>query len=286
VAAAAPFNFTGTTLGGDLYFNSTAAFRLGAAAGGYDVFSVALHEAGHALGLDHSDDPASVLREGYRPYTGLGAVDVAAVRALYGARAPDAFDAAGANDTRATADAMPWGESATQLLADGDLTTLADADHYKFTIGLAAAPTAFLLGVTVRLKASGISLLAPRVTVYNSAGQVVASGASTDVMNNDVALHFRPGLLGGTYTVKVDNATADVFGVGGYRLAVDYLSLSSALAPLTSAVAHLVDGHSDDSLLSALGLAPQPRSTADARFDFVYRGVVEDGADVDTFRVR
>ena len=49
-----PSRWTGTTLSGDMVFNALQQFVRGEHAGAYDLFSVALHEAGHAFGLDHS----------------------------------------------------------------------------------------------------------------------------------------------------------------------------------------------------------------------------------------
>ncbi|MCL5746586.1 MAG: matrixin family metalloprotease, partial [Acidobacteria bacterium] len=49
-----------------------------------DLFTVALHEAGHALGLAHSDKPGSVMYPYYRQAAGLTADDIAGIRALYG----------------------------------------------------------------------------------------------------------------------------------------------------------------------------------------------------------
>lgn len=51
-----------------------------------DVFSVVLHELGHALGLGHSDIPGSVMYPYYRTATGLTAEDIRAIRELYAAR--------------------------------------------------------------------------------------------------------------------------------------------------------------------------------------------------------
>ena len=107
VASASPFSWTGTTFSGDLLFNSTRLFGIGNCPGSYDVFSIAAHEAGHALGLDHSDAAGSVMNEAYSYHTGLSAGDVANIQALYGARAPDRYDAAGGNDTAAQAAAIP-----------------------------------------------------------------------------------------------------------------------------------------------------------------------------------
>ena len=53
-----------------------------------DLFSLALHEAGHALGVGHSDDPNDVMYAFYKHVTGLTPHDVATVRTLYYAK-PD-----------------------------------------------------------------------------------------------------------------------------------------------------------------------------------------------------
>ncbi len=72
---------------GDIHFDEEEPWRLG---GDPDVFSVALHELGHALGLAHSNDAASVMYPYYRRYAEIQAPDVAAIRQLYAARPPAA----------------------------------------------------------------------------------------------------------------------------------------------------------------------------------------------------
>src|SRR5207253_1963981 len=135
----------------------------------------------------------------------------------------------GGNNTQSKASTIPQVSGSIQLLAVGDLTTAADVDYYKFTISAVNS----LTPVVVRLKATGQSLLTPRITVLNSSGGVVASADSNDPLHNDLAIQFNSALLGGTYYVKVEKASDGGFGSGAYLLAVDR-GLLNLLAPLVN----------------------------------------------------
>ena len=69
-------------IAGDMHFDDSETWRIGA---NTDLFSVALHELGHALGLGHSDDPTAVMYPYYQVVTGLSPLDVSAVQTLYAA---------------------------------------------------------------------------------------------------------------------------------------------------------------------------------------------------------
>ncbi len=74
-------------IAGDMHFDDSENWGVGASAG-VDLFSVALHEAGHAIGLAHSTDVNAVMYPYYRFSTGLNSDDITAIQTLYGTSAP------------------------------------------------------------------------------------------------------------------------------------------------------------------------------------------------------
>ena len=69
------------SLAGDMHLDDDERWQVGA---NTDLFSVALHEAGHALGMVHTDDPNDVMYPYYRMRTTLGSGDVSIVQGYYG----------------------------------------------------------------------------------------------------------------------------------------------------------------------------------------------------------
>jgi hypothetical protein len=78
-------------IAGDMHFDDSESWHVGS---NTDVFSVALHELGHALGLGHSDNPGDVMYPYYKLATTLAEGDKAAILTMYAAaEAPTAVPA-------------------------------------------------------------------------------------------------------------------------------------------------------------------------------------------------
>ncbi|MHC4631477.1 MAG: matrixin family metalloprotease [Planctomycetota bacterium] len=86
----------GGTLGGDMHFDVSRTWVNDPSDvtgnGKYDFYTVALHELGHSLGLDHSSVVGSVMEPVYAgSRRTLTADDITGIQALYGVPAPGAI---------------------------------------------------------------------------------------------------------------------------------------------------------------------------------------------------
>ena len=86
-----------------------------------DLYSVVLHEVGHALGLGHSDVPGAVMYPYYRQASGLTADDVAGIQALYGSGGAPAADPG--------TPALPPPDPSTPSEPGPPLAAASDSDH-------------------------------------------------------------------------------------------------------------------------------------------------------------
>jgi hypothetical protein len=136
-----------------------------------------------------------------------------------------------------------------------------------------AAATSF----TVQVQAGGISLLEPSVTVFNAAGQVVASAAAGDPLNNNVVVPIGSAQANATYYVEVTGAVASPFDVGGYQMSIQFPSSSTQAAAAVAAT--------NISLATAQPLGAQQMSANSQGFTYTSSGALSATASANYFQV-
>jgi len=162
------------------------------------------------------------------------------------------------------------------MTAAADLTTLGDVDWYQFKSNSKPG------GVTVQLRTAGLSLLSARVSVYDNAGRLLASTDAGGEPGRDLQLRLDQLPSGSTYFVKVERATNNVFGIGGYRLEVSTGSSAAQVTQQPTPTRTVPDlGTTFDAALSL----QQKIYRTDARFDYAYSGTSDPGT-VRYFRLK
>jgi Matrixin len=70
---------------GDVHFDTSETWKIGFGGSGFDIFTVAAHEIGHAIGLDHTDVAGSLMEPYYsESFYGLQADDITGAQLIYG----------------------------------------------------------------------------------------------------------------------------------------------------------------------------------------------------------
>lgn len=76
----------GFTAAGDIHFDSGDTWKIGLGGGGFNIFQVAAHEIGHAIGLGHTGVAGSLMEPFYtEAFAGPQADDIAGAQFIYGA---------------------------------------------------------------------------------------------------------------------------------------------------------------------------------------------------------
>jgi matrixin len=211
------------SIAGDMDFNTALASNFGST---YDLQTVALHEFGHAFGLNHSTLSSAVM---WPYYTGvrqqLSTDDINGIQAIYGARQPDVYNSGAASNgtfqTAADLTSLLGLVVPTTQVSNLDLTSTSQVEYFTVTAPLLTDGT-----LTVNVQSSGLSLLRPAVTVYaadqatvlgSASGAGSYNGATLSVPVTGVAPFQK-------FYIAVTGADSTAFGTGNYALDLSFLS--------------------------------------------------------------
>jgi hypothetical protein len=224
------------SIAGDVNFNTALTFNNGST---YDLFTVAAHEIGHALGLGESSTAASNIM--YPTYNGvkigLAPDDIAGIQSIYSSGQPRSDDAyLGNNSSVATAANLDNQINSSTLTALAYNLDIANAGQSEFFSVDAPSGTNGTFDVTAQ--SLGLSLLDPKITVYASDGvTVLGTSTGTGDYGSDVSVALSGVTAGETFYIKVQGANTTAFGTGDYALGMSFNSAGSTSAGTTTASA-------------------------------------------------
>jgi hypothetical protein len=203
------------SIAGDVSFNTGQTFNINGAA--YDLYTVAVHEIGHALGLYHSGTASAAMFTSYNGVKSkLASDDISGIRNIYSNNAARSYDVFGGTITSFSAAANLTGliDGNGSVVETGLNITNTSLQEY-FTI---TAPSNTNGTMTVTVQSQGLSLLAPTLTVYNSCQAPIGSVCGAGQYGTTLTLNITGVSAGQQFYVKVAGADSTAFGTGNYAL--------------------------------------------------------------------
>jgi hypothetical protein len=202
-----PPPYNSGTLAGDIVFNTNTAWHVNS---DYDVLTVAIHEFGHALGMDHS---AISTADMYATYNAikqtLTSDDTSGIQSIYSTRTADA------NNSSTNAATVSLNAQGQAILSGYNLASSTAIDWFKVVIPSVTNGT-----LVVTMQSSGLSLLSPKVILYNGSLQGLMSASSTSY-GATVTATVSNVSTGQTYYIKCLAAIVGPSGSGAFGLTVN-----------------------------------------------------------------
>ncbi len=227
-----PPPINGSSLAGDILFNSSVNWQPNY---GYGMETVAIHEIGHALGMDHSQVQQAVM---YATYNGikqsLNSDDKSGIQSIYGVPTDPTNNGAPSTATDLSAQIDANG----QVAVSGQyLASATGQNWYKVTVPANTTGT-----MVVTMQSTNLSSLSPRLAVLNSCLQGVGQVSAPSTYGSLVMITLAGVKPGQLYYIRAIPASSGATSVGAYGLLVNFGSQSqSPIAPPYTTVASQPD---------------------------------------------
>lgn len=225
-AAYSPPPLNGGTAAGDIVLNSTTAWAINS---GFDLETVAIHEFGHALAMNHSQITNAVM---YAYYNGikqnLTSDDASGLQSVYGARRYDGLNSNGNNNAYyywATPLNSLLDSNAQLTFSNLDITRAGQTEWFRVS-----APSTTTGKLTVVAQAANLSLLSPRLTVYDANFNLLGESGAPNFGGTAWVPNI-PTASGRGYYIQVTGYAGGSM-VGGYALQVNFGSTPLGPVPV------------------------------------------------------
>lgn len=189
------------------------------------------------------------------------------------------------NDSLATA--TPLGNTPAQLGFNAELSTAGDVAYYQITTPDTSQQTQGTATVTIGINAAGLSLLTPTLSVYDAAGDLVATQSASSPFSNNVSVTLTNVGPLSTYYFEVSDGGTSTFGIGVYVVQVSYQYATSSIVGIVPSLIPAVvnDGeHVNTAIASATALTAADSPTIDQSIDYLFQANLVDGGDADYYQ--